>query len=110
MVTALLYGVDAYFVLDNNCATAKECSEVQSKMECILNQLSENSDHDSSDLLQIDCQCKYYGDIKLTEDPKTFKDAVNTYKGMQKLLLSEKKPIPKRAWLSPLNSPLTVLS
>ncbi|XP_042200736.1 verrucotoxin subunit beta-like isoform X2 [Callorhinchus milii] len=110
VVTAVLYGAQAFFVFDRQVTSSESLTDIQGIMngviEAIKNvgiagegslKLTENSNTQK-------LTCTFYGDFALPKNPTTFQDAMNVYSTLPKLLGEDgKHAVPVKVWLYPLN-------
>ena len=111
VVTAILYGADAFFVFDREVSSDENIKKVQGDLKVKIGGLPglknlaiggegkvaiNTSDKNEEDKLK----CKFYGDLILPKQPATFQDAAKLYQELPGLLKG--KSVPKKVWLYPL--------
>ncbi|XP_072115056.1 uncharacterized protein [Mobula birostris] len=112
VVTAVLYGAQAFFVFDQMVSPAEKLQDVQRDMEAMITHLPEFAVHGEDSLKMTEEQksnsekfsCTFYGDFSLKNNPTTFQDAISTYATLPSLLGSAgENSVPVRVTLYPLN-------
>nr|XP_024655481.1 uncharacterized protein LOC111501052 [Maylandia zebra] len=108
VVTAILYGAQAFFVFDREVSEDEDYQDVQGNLKVIINKIPllsvegegslkmEEKDKESVDKFS----CRYYGDFWLPKPPTTFQDAVEVYQKLPELL--GEKAVPMKVWLLPM--------
>ena len=114
VVTAVLYGADAFFVFDRKVAGKEKFHDIHGRMEIMIKNIpsvtiSGDGKLDMKDMEINEVnrfQCQYHGDVLLPENPTTFQEAVKIYKQLPQIIQHEgkgtTKVIPKKVWLYPL--------
>lgn len=111
VVTAVLYGADAFFVFDKEVKKGEELTQIQGNLKAKIDKLpsclkdlqvsgetslvSENTDKHES------LKCTFHGDVILPKNPTTFEDAIATCQKLPELI-RDGKSVPKKVWLYPL--------
>ncbi|XP_072885920.1 uncharacterized protein [Hemitrygon akajei] len=112
VVTAVLYGAQAFFVFDQMVSPVEKLQDVQRNMEAMIEQLPEFAVQGEDSLKMTEEQksnaekfsCTFYGDFSLKNNPTTFQDAINTYTTLPSLLGSDgENSVPVRVTLYPLS-------
>ncbi|XP_072892144.1 uncharacterized protein [Hemitrygon akajei] len=112
VVTAVLYGAQAFFVFDQMVSPAEKLQDVQRNMEAMIEQLPEFAVQGEDSLKMTEEQksnaekfsCTFYGDFSLKNNPTTFQDAISTYTTLPSLLGSGgENSVPVRVTLYPLS-------
>ncbi|XP_073685412.1 stonustoxin subunit beta-like [Garra rufa] len=112
VVTALLYGADAYFVFDREVSSDEDKSTVEGEVKAAFEKLKVISVGAQIDLSMDDNQktavkklsCKFHGDFQLPSNPASFEDALRVFADLPKLLGDNKElAVPLRVWLYPLD-------
>ncbi|KAL1273983.1 hypothetical protein QQF64_026797 [Cirrhinus molitorella] len=112
VVTAVLYGADAFFVFDREVASAEDKSTVEGEVKAAHDKLKSISGGTQIDLSLNDKQktavqkfsCTFYGDFPLQSNLDTFEDALKGFSDLQKMLRENKElAVPLRVWLYPLD-------
>ena len=110
VVSAVLYGSDAFFVFDRKVGTEESVRDIEGNMKALvktlpgISKISRNAavnlkEEDKKKVEKFDC--KFYGDLILQSNPSTFEDAVKVYRNLPKQL-NDKTSIPKLVYLYPL--------
>ncbi|XP_044860121.1 uncharacterized protein LOC123363328 [Mauremys mutica] len=111
VVTAVLYGAQAFFVFDQDVSSSENVQDIQGKLQVIIKKIPQVSIKGEGALKMDDMEkkqteklnCKFYGDFALENNPATYQDAMKTYSTLPKLLGdSGEKAVPVRVWLYPL--------
>ena len=111
VVTAVLYGAEAFFVFDREVSRNEKYRDIHGRMTVMIKKLPSISiegdgmlnlnDNEKGEVDKL--QCQFHGDIVLPEYPTTFQEAVKTYKQLPQLLNDGSCPkVPKKVWLYPL--------
>ncbi|XP_062894941.1 uncharacterized protein LOC134341109 isoform X1 [Mobula hypostoma] len=112
VVTAVLYGAQAFFVFDQMVTPAEKLQDVQRDMEAMITHLPEFAVQGEDSLKMTEEQkfnsekfsCTFYGDFSLKNNPTTFQDAISTYASLPSLLGSGgENSVPMRVILYPLS-------
>ncbi|MGH0174015.1 UNVERIFIED_CONTAM: hypothetical protein FKN15_011400 [Acipenser sinensis] len=111
VVTAVLYGADAYFVFDREVSTNEKQQHIEGNMKVAINKLKAITIEGEGSLDMTDTEmddvkkfsCTFHGDFRLGSNPSTFQDAVEVYKTLPKLLGDNgEHAVPVKVWLYPL--------
>ncbi|KAJ8405874.1 hypothetical protein AAFF_G00313110 [Aldrovandia affinis] len=109
VVTAVLYGAQAFFVFDCKGLTNKR--EVEGNLQVMLKALPSLTTEGSVSLKLSSSQkeavdsfsCTFHGDFELKQNPSNFLEAVEVYRTLPDLLgKNGEKAVPMRVWLLPL--------
>ncbi|KAM3604273.1 uncharacterized protein V6R79_008767 [Siganus canaliculatus] len=113
VVTAILYGAQAFFVFDSEKSETEEHMDVEGNLKVVMNKIPlmsiegkgslnlSNNEQANMDRLS----CKFYGDFCLEKTPTSFQDAVQVYQSLPTLLgPNGEKAVPMKVWLLPLTS------
>uniref|UniRef100_H2ZUR0 Fibronectin type-III domain-containing protein n=1 Tax=Latimeria chalumnae TaxID=7897 RepID=H2ZUR0_LATCH len=112
VVTAILYGAQAFFVFDCMVSADENKRDVQSLMQAMINKIpkidigAKGSCHLSNEekLKAKNFSCKFHGDFALPRNPTTLEDAIKLYTNLPELIgESAEHSVPIRVWLYPLN-------
>uniref|UniRef100_H3AIQ6 Fibronectin type-III domain-containing protein n=1 Tax=Latimeria chalumnae TaxID=7897 RepID=H3AIQ6_LATCH len=112
VVTAILYGAQAFFVFDCTVSSDENKQDIQGLMKGIINKIpqieagGQGSVHiKEQDKLQTNnFSCKFHGDFALPSNPTTFEDAIKIYTDLPKMIGENGEySVPVRVWLHPLN-------
>lgn len=110
VVTAILYGAQAFFVFDREVSEHEDHQDVQGNLKVIIKKIPllsvegegslkmEDKDKESVDKFS----CRFYGDFCLPKPPTTFQDVVEVYQSLPGLLGD--KAVPVKVWLLPLTA------
>ncbi|XP_060719368.1 verrucotoxin subunit beta-like isoform X2 [Tachysurus vachellii] len=113
VVVAVLYGADAYFVLDKEMNLSDETKDVQGDVKIAADKLKflcftgaqvelNMNEHEKAAVGQMNCT--FYGDFKLSSNPTTFEGAVKVYHDLPKMLGENgEHAVPVKVWLYPLD-------
>ena len=113
VVTAVLYGAEAFFVFDREVSRNEKHRDIHGRMAVMIKKLPSISIEGDGKLGMNDIeksevdkfQCQFHGDIVLPENPTTFQEAVKIYKRLPQLMIGDDscpKVVPKKVWLYPL--------
>ncbi|XP_033831919.2 uncharacterized protein LOC117379332 [Periophthalmus magnuspinnatus] len=113
VVTAILYGAQAFFVFDREVSDSENLQDIQGNLQVIIKKISNISIEGEGALKMEDkdkekvqkFSCKFHGDFSLSQNPITFEDAMKVYQDLPKLLgPNGEKEVPVKVWLLPLTS------
>ncbi|XP_067391825.1 stonustoxin subunit alpha-like [Emydura macquarii macquarii] len=111
VVTAVLYGAQAFFVFDQEISSSENIQEIQGNLQVMIKKIPLVSIEGKGALKMDDKEkaqaeklsCKFYGDFALENNPATYQEAMKTYSTLPKLLGDKgEKAVPVRVWLYPL--------
>ncbi|CAM5095420.1 unnamed protein product [Eretmochelys imbricata] len=111
VVTAVLYGAQAFFVFDREVSSSENVREIEGKLQIAIKKIPMFSIEgegavkmdESEKLNAAKFNCKFHGDFALERNPTNFEDAMQTYSTLPKLLGAQgEKAVPVRVWLYPL--------
>ncbi|XP_065254585.1 uncharacterized protein LOC135873904 [Emys orbicularis] len=111
VVTAVLYGAQAFFVFNQEVSSSLNVQEIQEKLQVMIKKIPQVSIEgeralkmDDRDKEQAEnLTCTFYGDFGLENNPVTYLDAMKTYSTLPQLLGdSGEKAVPVRVRLYPL--------
>ncbi|XP_055487898.1 uncharacterized protein LOC129695157 [Leucoraja erinacea] len=112
VITAVLYGAQAFFVFDQMTSSTEKIQNIQGNMEATIKCLPMIAIEGEASLEMTEehkshtekFSCTFYGDFSLKNNPTTFKDAINIYATLPHLLGPDgEHSVPIRVWLYPLN-------
>ncbi|XP_051899675.1 uncharacterized protein LOC127585959 [Pristis pectinata] len=112
VVTAVLYGAQAFFVFDQMVSSAEKMQDIQGNMEATIKCLPMIAVQGDAALTMTEEQkchsekfsCTFYGDFSLKINPTTFQGAIGIYASLPSLLGSGgENSVPVRVWLYPLH-------
>ncbi|XP_055015841.1 neoverrucotoxin subunit beta-like [Boleophthalmus pectinirostris] len=111
VVTAILYGAQAFFVFDREVSDSENLQDIQGNLQVMIKKIPcisiegegalkmEDKDREKVQMFS----CKFYGDFNLSQNPVTFEDAVKVYQELPTLLGPDgEKAVPVKVWLLPL--------
>ncbi|XP_074841638.1 stonustoxin subunit alpha-like [Carettochelys insculpta] len=111
VVTAVLYGAQAFFVFDQEVSSSQNTQEIQGKLQVVIKKIPQVS-IEGEGALKMDenekalanhLSCRFYGDFALENNPTTYQDAMKIYCSLPALLGDNgEKAVPVRVWLYPL--------
>ncbi|XP_072553866.1 uncharacterized protein [Paramormyrops kingsleyae] len=111
VVTAVLYGAQAFFVFDREVSETEDQQNIEGNLQVMIKKIPKLSIEEEASLELTDTDratidklsCKFYGDFALKQNPVSFQDAVKVYTALP-ALLGEKggNAVPVRVWLLPL--------
>ncbi|XP_061443382.1 uncharacterized protein LOC133365466 [Rhineura floridana] len=111
VVTAVLYGAQAFFVFDREVASSENKEEIEKELRATVQTLSEESKGGDGCATVLrkektnteNFRCTFYGDITLENNPITDSDVMKIYSNFPKLLGENgEKAVPVKVWLYPL--------
>ncbi|KAL8164731.1 UNVERIFIED_CONTAM: hypothetical protein K2H54_003524 [Gekko kuhli] len=111
VVTAVLYGAQAFFVFDREVASAENKDSIERELRASLQSFcnkvraGEGTAHrpEKEKTNTEDFKCTFYGDVSLESNPITDPDAMKIYADLPRLLGEKgEKAIPVKVWLYPL--------
>ncbi|XP_039671109.1 cytolytic toxin-alpha-like isoform X2 [Perca fluviatilis] len=113
VVTAILYGAQAFFVFDREVSEKEDHQDIQGNLKVMINKIPsitiegegsltmEDKDRENVDKFS----CRFFGDFSLQKSPTTFQDAVEVYQSLPKLLgANGENAVPMKVWLLPLTT------
>uniref|UniRef100_A0A3B3Q813 Uncharacterized protein n=1 Tax=Paramormyrops kingsleyae TaxID=1676925 RepID=A0A3B3Q813_9TELE len=111
VVTAVLYGAQAFFVFDREVSESEDQQNIEGNLQVMIKKIPKLSIEGQANLKLTDTDratvdklsCKFYGDFALKQNPVSYQDAVKVYTTLPDLL-GEKggNAVPVRVWLLPL--------
>lgn len=113
VVTGILYGANAFFVLDSNKVDTKTLQKIEGNLQATINKFPGISVSGEVDIkLSNEEQavadafsCTFYGDLIPEKNPTSFQDALLTYVNLPTLLGAKKEhSVPLKVWLMPLKN------
>ncbi|XP_032090671.1 uncharacterized protein LOC116520536 [Thamnophis elegans] len=109
VVTAILYGAQAFFVFDREVSSTETVKDIQGSLHLtIIKEISiggkaEVKLNEEEEANALRFSCKFHGDFSLEKNPVTFQDAIKVYETLPKMLGEHgEKAVPMRVWLYPL--------
>ncbi|XP_036615268.1 uncharacterized protein LOC118850162 [Trichosurus vulpecula] len=108
VVTAVLYGAQAFFVFDQNVSNNENVKDIEGRLKAKVKKIPQISGKVGGKMKMEHRQknstkkfrCKFYGDFVLETNPVTYEDAVKVYASLPKLLRG--CGVPLQVWLYPL--------
>ncbi|KAJ8362855.1 hypothetical protein SKAU_G00116860 [Synaphobranchus kaupii] len=113
VVTAVLYGAEAFMVFDQMALNEKDNQDIKGDMDVMIKKIPQVEISGSGKVILTDEEkkkvekfsCLFYGDYTLEQNPTSYEEAVLLYKQLPKLLgEDQKKAVPVRVWLYPLKN------
>ncbi|KAM4526221.1 stonustoxin subunit alpha-like isoform 1-T2 [Fundulus diaphanus] len=113
VVTGIVYGANAFFVLDSEKLNESSAQEIEGSIQAVINKIPSLSISGKVDLKLSDQEkavtekftCKFYGDVIPESNPATFEEAVKTYIKLPELLgMNKKNSVPLKVWMIPLKN------
>uniref|UniRef100_A0A8C1ZMI7 SNTX thioredoxin-like domain-containing protein n=1 Tax=Cyprinus carpio TaxID=7962 RepID=A0A8C1ZMI7_CYPCA len=112
VVTAVLYGAQAFMVFDRSFAEDENKQDIEGELNVMVKKIPEFSiegkgaikmtDEDNKKAENI--TCTFHGDVHLEQNPTTYKEAVEVYKKLPTLLKrNPENAVPIKVWLYPLS-------
>ncbi|KAK6471551.1 neoverrucotoxin subunit alpha-like [Huso huso] len=111
VVTAVLYGAQAYFVFDQQVSSEEKKQEIHRKMELAISKIPTikikgqgSIDFKETEKVEVEkLECTFHGDFHLKSNPSTYQDAVKAYSTLPELLGDKgENTVPVKVWLYPL--------
>ncbi|XP_033911086.3 stonustoxin subunit alpha-like [Acipenser ruthenus] len=111
VVTAVLYGAQAYFVFDQEVSLEGKQCDIRGEMELAISQIPTfpikgkgSVDFKEKELAEVEkFKCTFYGDFHLESNPSNYQDAVKAYSTLPQLLGDNgENAVPVKVWLYPL--------
>ncbi|XP_067326547.1 uncharacterized protein [Anolis sagrei] len=113
VVTAILYGAQAFFVFDREVSSSESVQEIEGKLQAVvkmvistvgqgeINAKIKNEGREKSQAENF--SCKFHGDFSLESNPVSFQDAMQVYSTLPKRMGDNgEKAVPIKVWLYPL--------
>ncbi|KAG9330295.1 hypothetical protein JZ751_025862 [Albula glossodonta] len=113
VVTAILYGAQAFFVFDREVSKNEDRQNIEGNLQVMIKKIPalaiegegslKMTDSDSASVEKF--SCKFYGDFSLDVNPVSFQDAIKVYTMLPKMLGEEgEHAVPVQVWLYPLKN------
>ncbi|KAJ7322295.1 hypothetical protein JRQ81_018582, partial [Phrynocephalus forsythii] len=109
VVTAILYGAQAFFVFDRAVTSSEMVQEIEGSLQAVIEKNvsikgeAEIQMDEKEASLAENFSCKFYGDFSLKKNPSSFQDAMKVYSTLPKMMGKDgEKAVPVRVWLYPL--------
>nr|XP_046264508.1 uncharacterized protein LOC124069392 [Scatophagus argus] len=113
VVTAILYGAQAFFVFDREVSDKEDHQDIEGslkvmikKIPCLAIEGKGSLKMEDKDKAHVDkFSCSFFGDFSLQKTPTSFEDAIQVYQSLPKLLgANGENAVPVKVWLLPLTS------
>uniref|UniRef100_A0A8C9ZWF4 SNTX thioredoxin-like domain-containing protein n=1 Tax=Sander lucioperca TaxID=283035 RepID=A0A8C9ZWF4_SANLU len=111
VVTAILYGAQAFFVFDREVSENEDHQDIQGNLKVMIKKIPSCAIEGGSSLKMEDNEkvnklsCRFFGDFSLQKSPTSFQDAVEVYQSLPKLLgANGENAVPMKVWLLPLTT------
>ncbi|KAJ6666729.1 hypothetical protein lerEdw1_020453, partial [Lerista edwardsae] len=111
VVTAVLYGAQAFLVFDREVASAENKQDTERELRASIQSLLQEANQgggatttQQKEKSKVEkFRCTFYGDVALENNPITDPDAMRIYSDLPKLLGENgEKAVPVKVWLYPL--------
>ncbi|XP_017540373.1 uncharacterized protein LOC108412730 [Pygocentrus nattereri] len=111
VVTALLYGAQAFFVFDQEVSSNESHQEIHGNLQACIKNIPTISIEGQASLDMTDDEnqrtnkftCTFHGDFALESNPVSYQEAIKVYSQIPKLLGENgEHAVPVSAWLYPL--------
>uniref|UniRef100_A0A8D0G8V6 Fibronectin type-III domain-containing protein n=1 Tax=Sphenodon punctatus TaxID=8508 RepID=A0A8D0G8V6_SPHPU len=111
VVTAVLYGAQAFFVFDREVSASETVQKIEGNMKLMIEKIPKISGggevsgkmDKSKTFSAEDFRCTFYGDFSLENNPVNYQDAMQIYSTLpNRLGENGEKAVPVRVWLYPL--------
>lgn len=111
VVTALLFGAQAFFVFDQEVSSGENHQDIKGNLQATIKKIPQMSIEGQANLKMSEEEqretnkfnCTFHGDLALENNPVTFEDAIKVYVGLPCLLGENgEHAVPMTAWLYPL--------
>ncbi|XP_043922402.1 neoverrucotoxin subunit alpha-like [Protopterus annectens] len=104
VVSAILYGAQAFFIFDQHVSTENELQNAEGHMLAEIRKIPKANNECQAKQNNEQFHCTFYGDFILKKKPVTYEDAVHTYSELPKMLGENgEHAVPLTVWLLPLN-------
>ncbi|KAJ3595288.1 hypothetical protein NHX12_004592 [Muraenolepis orangiensis] len=113
VVTGILYGSHAFFVLDREVSEKEDRQEIEGNLKVLIRKIPKLDIEGKGALKMRDADfakvdkfsCKFHGDFHLERHPVSFQEAIEVYQSLPTLLGSNRKnTVPQKVWLMPLKN------
>ncbi|KAL7386873.1 hypothetical protein ABVT39_015024 [Epinephelus coioides] len=111
VVTAILYGAQAFFVFDREVSKKEDQQDIEGNLKVMIKKIPKIAIEGEGSLKMEDkdrenvekFSCRFFGDFSLQKPPTSFQDAVEVYQSLPKLLgANRENAVPVKVWLLPL--------
>uniref|UniRef100_A0A671UN45 Fibronectin type-III domain-containing protein n=1 Tax=Sparus aurata TaxID=8175 RepID=A0A671UN45_SPAAU len=111
VVTAVLYGAQAFFVFDHEVSEKEDHQDIEGNLKVMIEKIpclaieGEGSlkmeDNDREKVEKF--SCRFFGDFSLQKTPTSFDDAIQVYQSLPTLLgANGENAVPMKVWMLPL--------
>uniref|UniRef100_A0A673ZBN9 Uncharacterized LOC115153863 n=1 Tax=Salmo trutta TaxID=8032 RepID=A0A673ZBN9_SALTR len=113
VVTALLYGAQAFFVFDQEVSSGENHQDIQGTLQATIKKIPLTSIEGQGNLKMSEEEkkkankfnCTFHGDFALDNNTVTFEDAIKVYAGLpSRLGENGEHAVPMTVWLYPLKN------
>ncbi|XP_034534583.1 uncharacterized protein LOC117809022 [Notolabrus celidotus] len=113
VVTAILYGAQAFFVFDREVSQEEDHQDIEGNLKVVIRKIpclaidGEGSlKMEDKDKANVDkFSCSFFGDFSLKKMPTSFQEAIQVYKSLPELLgANGENAVPMKVWLLPLTA------
>ncbi|XP_062391069.1 stonustoxin subunit alpha-like [Sardina pilchardus] len=113
VVTAILYGAQAFFVFDREVSSNENHQDIQGSLQATIKVIPMVSIEGQASLKMTETEqqeadkfnCTFHGDFALENNPVSFQDAIKVYSHLPRLLGENgEHAVPMRVWLYPLKN------
>lgn len=111
VVTALLYGAQAFFIFDRELSSNENYQDIQGDLQASIKKIPSISIEGKASLKMSESEqektnkfsCTFHGDFALENNPVSYSDAIKVYSELPKLLgENAEHAVPMTVWLYPL--------
>uniref|UniRef100_A0A673LQ61 Uncharacterized LOC107725728 n=1 Tax=Sinocyclocheilus rhinocerous TaxID=307959 RepID=A0A673LQ61_9TELE len=111
VVTALLYGANAFFIFDREVSSSESHQDIHGELHATIKKIPTISIEGQASLTMKDLDkdkinkfsCTFHGDFALKNNPVTYEDAIKVYSELPELLGEKgENAVPMTVWLYPL--------
>ncbi|KAK9956058.1 hypothetical protein ABG768_013814 [Culter alburnus] len=112
VVTAVLYGAQAFMVFDRTFSEEENKQEIEGQLNIVVKKISGFSIEGEGALKMSESDkkmvesitCTFHGDVHLKKNPTTYMEAIEAYKKLPVLLREDpQNAVPIKVWLYPLS-------
>ncbi|KAK2892493.1 hypothetical protein Q8A67_012481 [Cirrhinus molitorella] len=112
VVTAVLYGAQAFMVFDQTISEGHCKEEIERELNVMVKKIPGFSSEGNAALQMTDAEkktaekiaCTFHGDVHLQQNPTTYMEALEVYKKLPTLLKEKtQNVVPIKVWLYPLH-------
>ncbi|XP_074544182.1 uncharacterized protein LOC141803951 isoform X1 [Halichoeres trimaculatus] len=113
VVTAILYGAQAFFVFDREVSQDEDHQDIEGDLKVMIKKIPglaiegkgalKMEDKDKANVDKF--SCSFFGDFSLKKMPTSYQEAIQVYKSLPELLGENgENAIPMKVWLLPLTA------